>query len=169
MSGERFNREDGIKRFFEEMGVPIIDRRTGLPLGDDDEKWVPPDDWDVWNALDDLETKGVTRVGPTELMTMSGLLEEQGRELERQADVIAQYDVATDSLMDYLAEIFDVVIDRLEAGDVTGCLAYCQERRTKLHGGLDQAVADEIIRQIRQEDDGEIRERPGRSGRRRPL
>lgn len=158
MQNERLNREDGIKKFLEHFGIPMIDRRTGLPLGDDEEKWVPPDDWDAWDALDDLETKGVHRVSTTELMTLSGLVEEQGRELERQAEVIVQYDEATDRLMDYIAEIFDVVIERLKAGDVPGCLAYCEERRTRLHGGLDDAVADEIIRQVYQEIEGEIHE-----------
>jgi hypothetical protein len=95
----------------------------------------------------------------SDMLSMGGLLQAQGAEMERMAAVIDRYDAATDRLLDEISDTLDFVIQRIEAGDIAGCLAYCKARRTKIHGGLDDAVADEIIRQIRQEDDGEIREK----------
>lgn len=94
----------------------------------------------------------------SDMLSMSGLVQAQGAEMERMAAVIDQYDAATDRLLDEISDTLDFVIQRIEAGDISGVLKHCKARRTKIHGGLDQAVADEIIQRTRREMDDETSE-----------
>lgn len=91
-----------------------------------------------------------------DMLDMTGLIEAQGEEMKRMAAVIDQYDAATDRLLDELTETLDTVIERIEAGDVAGCLELCKQRRAKIRERLDAATADEIIRQIHRGEDDEI-------------
>lgn len=93
----------------------------------------------------------------SDMLSMSGLVQAQGEEMKRMAAVIDQYDAATDRLLDELTETLDTVVERIEAGDVTGCLELCKQRRAKIRQRLDAATADEIIRQIHRGEDDEIR------------